>query len=541
MSRRICYISLASAVAILSLVFGFWEFRDPVMPAESMAAHRLPQIHPDYTGTVIPPNICPLNFVIDEPGVSFRVCIRGTHGESIDVASRKASVVIPIRPWKKLLEQNRGCRIGVDVYVEEPDGRWVRFDTMENRVATEDIDSHLVYRLLGAVFTDWGRLGIYQRNLENYDELPILQNASFDRGCVNCHAFAGGNRPDRFSIHVRPSAKARFDGGMIAVANGRGFRIETRSETAPSFPTYTSWRPETPLAAFSLNNMGQFLHGAGAETREVFDVKSDIAVVDLKSGRVSGVDGLSDPTRLETFPTWSPSGDYLYFCSAPALWEDTSTPPFRDYDQVKYDLMRIPFDLETDTWGKPETVLTAEKAGLSISEPRVSPDGRFVLFCMSAYGSFPVLQASSDLCLMDLKKDGESRHRLLQNANSSQAESWHSWSSNSRWFVFSSKRGNGLFARPYVCYVDDEGTESKPFLLPQKDPSFYDTCLKTYNVPELVCGPVTVEEDVLTRPIFSEPVDAISRATRPVANASDTTSVRLQSATEPSPRKASPP
>jgi hypothetical protein len=69
--------------------------------------------------------------------------------------------------------------------------------------------------------------------------------------------------------------------------------------------------------------------------------------------------------------------------------------------------------------------------------------------------------------------------------NSDFTESYHSWSSNSRWLVFSSKRTDGLTARPYLSYIDANGTASAPIILPQKDPSFYDDFMKTYNVPEL--------------------------------------------------------
>ena len=150
--------------------------------------------------------------------------------------------------------------------------------------------------------------------------------------------------------------------------------------------------------------------------------------------------------------------------------------------------MRVPYDMEKDAWGRPEPVLTAAQTGMSISEPRASPDGRYLLFCMSAYGGFPVYQPSSDLYLMDLRSG---QHRRLQ-CNSDASESWHCWSSNSRWIVFSSKRDNGWLARPYFSYIDAQGREHKPFLLPQKDPAFYDTWLKTYNVPELTTGPITM-------------------------------------------------
>ncbi|MBP8912179.1 MAG: hypothetical protein KBI32_11815, partial [Phycisphaerae bacterium] len=67
-----------------------------------------------------------------------------------------------------------------------------------------------------------------------------------------------------------------------------------------------------------------------------------------------------------------------------------------------------------------------------------------------------------------------------------------SWSSNSRWIAFSSKRQGGVFTRTYFSYVDETGKVHKPFVLPQKDPACYDSLLETYSVPELITGPVTV-------------------------------------------------
>ena len=108
------------------------------------------------------------------------------------------------------------------------------------------------------------------------------------------------------------------------------------------------------------------------------------------------------------------------------------------------------------------------------------------MFCLCKYGNFPVYQRSSDLYVLDL----ETRQLRRLDINSDQSESWHSWSSNGRWVVFSSKRRDGLFARPYFSYVDAQGNFHKPFLLPQADPAFYDSFDKTFNLPELVAGPV---------------------------------------------------
>ena len=150
---------------------------------------------------------------------------------------------------------------------------------------------------------------------------------------------------------------------------------------------------------------------------------------------------LAQKDRLETYPAWSPDGRFLYFCSAPLTWTDRNVIPAQ-YDQIKYDLVRVAYDVHRDAWGPAETILSAQDTGLSILEPRISPDGRWLLFCMCKYGCFPVYQQSSDLYLIDLEaaeRTGRYEYRRLE-VNSDESESWHSWSSNSRWIAFSSKR-----------------------------------------------------------------------------------------------------
>lgn len=56
--------------------------------------------------------------------------------------------------------------------------------------------------------------------------------------------------------------------------------------------------------------------------------------------------------------------------------------------------------------------------------------------------------------------------------------------------VFSSRRDDGLYTRPYFSYFDPSGKMHKPFILPQKDPGFYTDFMKTYNLPELITSKV---------------------------------------------------
>ena len=242
---------------------------------------------------------------------------------------------------------------------------------------------------------------------------------------------------------------------------------------------------------YSANDIFQFFHAVG-EVREVFDSESDLATYHVDSNRVDTSPDISRPDRLETFPTWSPNGRSLYFCAADPL-------PQEQHKQMRYDLMRIDYDPDSGDWGELEAVLLSEETGMSITEPRVSPDGKWVLFCMSDYGCFPVYQSSSDLYLLNL----ETREYHPLAVNSPRSESWHCWSANSRWIAFASKRRDGVFGRIYFSYIDESGHAHRPLLLPQEDPTLYDRLITTYSVPELALAPAPVHSRTLGRAIRS--------------------------------------
>ncbi|MBN1518108.1 PD40 domain-containing protein [Candidatus Sumerlaeota bacterium] len=496
-SRKLVFTMTAAATLALLIAAGCRP-TSRTLPEECSEPGRLPHIRPDYNATVIPPNIAPLNFIVEEPGIEYRTRIHGDQGEDILIASRNPTVVIPEEPWRELLQANRGGKIGLDIYVKTQDGRWTHFEKIENTVAQETIDSHLAYRLLGPVGNFYRKIGIYQRNLENYDESPIVTNDTFG-GCINCHSFRDNN-PDCFSFHVRPGPiNIKATSGMIVARDGHAARLQTKSELVPGPPGYLSWRRDGLSVAFAYGKPRQYFRSCGPEIRDVYDIWSNVAIADGKTGATSSSPDLTTTDHLETFPCWSADGKALYYCSAQAFWNPDEMPDPVDIMRIKFDLMRVPYDVEYNTWGQPEKLLTAAETHKTILEPRTSPDGRFLLFCMSDYGGFPINQASCDLYMMDLESG---KHRRLE-CNSDKTDSWHCWSSNSRWIVFSSKRENELLARPFFSYIDAEGREHKPFILPQKDPAFYDAYLKTYNVPELITGPVTVPEDELVQAVLS--------------------------------------
>lgn len=438
---------------------------------------RTAQIKPDYTNIVIPPNIAPLNFVILESGNKFLVKIHGSNGGSLDIRSRNTKIKIPTKQWTRLLNENAGNELFFDIYTYAPESGWQKYQSITNRVAQEKIDPYLVYRFMRPIYNWWKSIGIYQQNLENYKTCVVFHGSSFGNGCLNCHTFLN-NTPEKMTIGIRSSKY----GSSTLVSSG------TTVDKIGAKWGYTSWHPSGKVAAYSLNKVRQFFHTVGVEIRDVVDLDSAIAYYVTETHSVKTTKALSEKDRLETYPTWSPDGKYLYYCSAPILWEDRNKMPPEKFDQVKYDLMRISYDLASDQWGEPETVLSSQETGLSILLPRISPDGSYLVFAMCDYGCFPIYRPTSDLYIMDL---GTGKYEKMP-INSEYSEAWHSFSANSRWLAFSSKKRGGLFTRTYFTYIDENGSAHKPFILPQKDPTYYDSLLETYSVPELITEPVKV-------------------------------------------------
>ena len=212
---------------------------------------------------------------------------------------------------------------------------------------------------------------------------------------------------------------------------------------------------------------------------EVYDTASSIYVADLNDNHIISSPLASDSSRLETFPTFSPNGKYIYYCAA-----NKKELSDKNLKNLKYALVRIPFNEENGRFGERIDTLYSSR---SVCHPKLSPDGRFCLFTVLDYGTFPAWHTESDLYMLDLQTG---KTDSLNIVNSKKSDTYHCWSHTGKWFVFISKRDDGIYGKPYFCYIDRQGKAHKPFVLPQKEPSFYDDCLKSFNIPELSRGPV---------------------------------------------------
>lgn len=442
---------------------------------EGEPTDQLPPVFPDYMEVTVPPNIAPLNFMLTTPcKTAYAVFSCGTFSFSVKAAT-DGVFSIPGKKWKQVVAEATGRQLDITVYAEEERG-WVQYLSFPVYVAEEPVDPYIAYRLIEPGYELWNRMGIYQRHLESYDETAIMENKSTHYNCVNCHSFCMQD-PDQMLFHMRGSHQA-----TIVVKDGKVEKLNTKTDQTVSPLVYPSWHPSGRYVAFSVNDTKQTFHSNDRNRIEVFDLESDVVVYDTEKHEILTSSLLSSKDYFETFPTFSPDGKRLYFCTA-----DAHPMPF-EYDEVKYSLCSVSFNPVTRTFGtEVDTLYHAGNSGKSVSFPRISPDGNYLMYTLAGYGNFSIWHKDADLYMVDLSS-GE--HYPLHALNSPDVESYHSWSSNSRWVIFSSRRIDGLYTRPYIAYIDDQGQPVKPFLLPRKDPGFYDRLMKSYNIPEFITGKV---------------------------------------------------
>ena len=481
---------MRNKIIFLSLSLLFFACSVPEGARESGEEAK---IFPDYKGVVIPPNISPLDFKILNDGERYVTTISGEKAGTITV--RGCDVKLPSKEWKALVEANKGSDIVYTVNVKRK-GEWLKLAQFKGTVVEDPIDDYMVYRLLAPSYEFYTAFSIRQRNLSTGEDREVYNNRMHynpkEQQCMNCHQFQN-YRTENWQMHVR-----QVLGGTLIVTGDESRKVNLKTDSTMSAGVYPAWHPTEKLIAYSVNRTRQFFHEKNIQKLEVQDPLSDLILYDIDKNEVSKV--AADPLAFETFPAWSPDGKTLYYSSArqPEIATLPSDSIAICFDQIRYDLMRKSFDPSTKSFGPEELVYDAKSQDLSAMEARISPDGRFLLFSLGGYGTFHIWHRDSDLWVMDLES-GESRS--LTEANSNDADSFHNWSSNGRWIVFTSRRDDGLFSRVYFSYFDREGNAHKPFMLPMNDLSGHKDEVYSYNVPEFCVEPIRQSVKDLSRMI----------------------------------------
>ena len=472
------------------------------VPEDAQQVNRKALVMPDNDGAVLPLNIAPLNFRILEQGDDY--IVRFSIKDNEEIVTRNEVIDIPLSDWQELLAKACGDTLYTDIYVKKGD-RWTQFTRLKNPVVADSIDRYLTYRMIQPSYVDYEGMTIRQRDVSSFDERVLYDNMMVSDGdngqCINCHVPQNQNKQGLSMFHAR-----QFLGGTILIDGQSATKVNLKTDSTLSAGVYPAWHPiANNLIAYSVNETGQVFHTRDVQKIEVIDFASDLILYDRSANKVYDIDCRKD--EFESFPTWSPDGRWLYYVSAHFEQQTDNIDAELDnnYQQLKYNIYRRAFNAETMKFGERELVFDAAALNKSASTPRVSPDGKWLVFAMADYGQFHIWHHSSRLYVLPISTEQvESQARLL----SDYVGSYHSFSSNGRWLVFSSRQDDGNYTRLYLAYFDAKGQMHKPLLLPQKSPDYYGHLFRSYNVPEFCVNPVGPSLVSLTKVIKGEALQA---------------------------------
>ena len=109
------------------------------------------------------------------------------------------------------------------------------------------------------------------------------------------------------------------------------------------------------------------------------------------TGRLQPLPGADDPRYVQTNAVWSPDGKYLVFARAEARasvsrrtgsWRNSPTIPTKPRSNTTSTAFRS----TAARAARPEPIAGASRNGMSNSFPKVSPDGRWIVFVQARNG-----------------------------------------------------------------------------------------------------------------------------------------------------------
>ena len=436
-----------------------------------------PPIWPDYVGVTVPVNIAPMDFgARDEACVKgLKVAVKDEDGRTV-LSHRGKYARFSISKWHKVLSANAGKSLTFEVSMLE-NGVWTSYRPFGMSISRDSIDYGLTYRLIPPGYQSFGHMGLYERDLSSFRQRTLLDTRMVESGCINCHTENRGD-PDSYSFHIRGKHSATF-----MRHDGVEECLNTKTDITGGFFVYPYWHPSGKYIAYSTNATRQSFYTSADKTLEVYDEKSDVIVYCPQTHEILRPEACNTD-KFETKPTFSADGLKLYYCvSEPGILP-------RDSKEMKYSICSIDFNPEDGTFGtKVDTLLSASALDRTFISARPSYDGKYILVASADYGTFPLCHKEADLWIYNLET-GE--YGPAGGINSDEgAESFHNWSSNSKWAVVSSRRDDGLHTRLYIAHMGPDGLFEKGFLLPQRNPGrYYYELINSYNAPDFTTGPV---------------------------------------------------
>ena len=480
-------------VASLALVCGC-EAAPPAFP--TAPSGRLEITYP-LDETLFPPEIAAPTFVWSDEteGVSRWVVL--LRFASTDDPQRFPTEAARWRPseadWAEIKRRSVAHAAEVAVVGVGPGAETVSSASVRIRTSTDPVGDSIFYREVPLPFIsavrDPSRIRWRFGSIDSETAPPIvLENLPV---CGNCHSFSGdgkvlgldidyGNDKGGYAVLPVSRQMVMSDEKIITWSDYK------RDDGELTFGLLSQVSPDGRYVISTVKDRAVFVATPGIEFSQLFfPIKGILVVYDTETRSYAPLPGADDPEYVQSNPTWSPDGKWIVFArtkvyrkggiadAKEVLLDEKAVPEFiEDKQPFKFDLYRVPFN--GGRGGTPEPIEGASHNGMSNFFAKFSPDGKWIVFCKAE--NYMLLMPDSELYIVPAE-GGEAR-RL--SANTPRMNSWHSFSSNGRWLVFSSK-ANTPYTQLFLTHIDEEGRSTPPVVLER-----FTGLDRAANIPEFV-------------------------------------------------------
>ncbi|NOX53391.1 MAG: tetratricopeptide repeat protein [Planctomycetes bacterium] len=460
---------------------------------------RLKVLYP-FDGTVYPPDLATIQFRwedtterVDRWRIRFEF-LGG--GESLEFVSETTEWTPPDDAWETIKRRTREAEATVTISgVHHSRPKDVLSQArLTVRTSKDEVGAPIFYREVDLPFADavrdpethvrwrFGAVSRKERPPIVLERLPV---------CGNCHSFSADGRVlgmdvdyanDKGSYAIVPVTE-EISLSEERIITWSDFRREDGKKT---FGLLSQVSPDGRYVVSTVKDLSVFRAVDDLTFSQLFfPIRGVLCVYDRKTKSFASLPGADDPRYVQSNPTWSPDGKYIVFARTEAYYAQEARANelgltraeeierfLSERKTFRYDLYRVPFN--GGRGGRAEPLEGASRNGRSNYFARYSPDGRWIVFCQA--NSFMLLQPDSELYIVPA--EGGAARRL--ECNTSRMNSWHSWSPNSRWLVFSSKAFTP-YTQLFLAHIDENGHASPPVVL-----AHFTLSTRAANIPEFV-------------------------------------------------------